>query len=55
MAFRLEEDPIGPETQELAVAELRETEENKKNGIIELKKLLEGIITKFLFNLMSDD
>ncbi|XP_046746642.1 retinaldehyde-binding protein 1 [Diprion similis] len=53
MAFRLEEDPIGPETQALALSELRETEENKKNGIEALKKLLEDDKTLF-FNTEDD-
>ncbi|XP_015509823.1 retinaldehyde-binding protein 1 [Neodiprion virginianus] len=53
MAFRLEEDPIGPETQALALSELRETEENKKNGIEALRKLLEGDKTLF-FNTEDD-
>lgn len=41
MSFTLEEGPISPETKAVAVKELRETEENVKNGIETLKKLLE--------------
>uniref|UniRef100_A0A0C9R812 CLVS1_1 protein n=1 Tax=Fopius arisanus TaxID=64838 RepID=A0A0C9R812_9HYME len=41
MAFRLEPGPLNQETKALAVKELRETEENIKNGIEALRKLLE--------------
>ena len=43
MAFQLEEvGPIDEESKALAIKELRETEENVKNGIAALRKLLEG-------------
>ena len=41
MAFELELQPPGPEAKAVALKELRETEENVKQGIIELKKFLE--------------
>ncbi|XP_063976355.1 clavesin-1 [Diachasmimorpha longicaudata] len=41
MAFQLEAGPLNEETKALAVKELRETEENVKNGIEALRKLLE--------------
>ncbi|XP_012252228.2 retinaldehyde-binding protein 1 [Athalia rosae] len=53
MAFKLEEGPIGSDTLALAVAELRETEENKKNALAELKKLLEADKTLY-FNTEDD-
>jgi len=53
MAFKLEQDPIGPECQAVALKELRETEENVKNGITALKKLLEEDATLF-FNTDDD-
>lgn len=40
--FRLETEPPGPEAQEIAELELRETEDRVKQAIEELKKLLRG-------------
>lgn len=42
MSFEIETGPIDEETKAVAVKELRETEENVKNGIEALRKLLEG-------------
>lgn len=42
MSFAIELDPPGPEARALAEKELRETEENVKNGIETLRKYLEG-------------
>lgn len=57
MSFQLEVGPLDEETKKLAEVELRETPENVKNGIANLRKLLEGklfnnynfIICFFLF------
>lgn len=42
MSFDIEKNPPGPEARALALKELRETEENVKNGIEALRKLVEG-------------
>lgn len=42
MSFDLVAGPLDEETRALAEKELRETEENVKNGIVALRKLLEG-------------
>ena len=42
MAFTLNEGPLDAETKALALKELRETDENVKNGIEKLRQLLEG-------------
>lgn len=42
MSFTLLTGPLGPEARALAEKELRETEENVKNGIKTLKKYIEG-------------
>lgn len=48
--FQLDEGPLDEETKALAVKELRETEENVKNGIQKLRKLIEGnLIFTFFF------
>ncbi|KAI4501958.1 hypothetical protein M0802_002640 [Mischocyttarus mexicanus] len=41
MSFELDEGPIDEETKALALKELRETEENKRNGIETLRKYIE--------------
>ncbi|XP_076634484.1 retinaldehyde-binding protein 1 [Colletes latitarsis] len=41
MSFELHLQPPGPEARAVALKELRETEENVKQGILELKKYLE--------------
>ena len=53
MAFELELHPPGPEAKAVALKELRETEENVKQGIIELKKYLEE--DKTIYFKTSDD
>lgn len=42
MSFEMIKHPPGPEARALAEKELRETEENVKNGIAALRKLIEG-------------
>lgn len=44
MSFELEEYPIDSDTKAVAIKELRETEENVKNGIETLRKYIEGEI-----------
>ena len=46
--FYLNEGPLDEESKALATKELRETEENVKNGIEKLRQLLEG--ETFCFN-----
>lgn len=40
--LRFELDPLSPTGKEVAVRELRETPENKKHGLEELRRLLHG-------------
>ncbi|XP_066588555.1 clavesin-1 [Prorops nasuta] len=47
MAFKLEEGPMGPEARALAEKELRETDENVKKALEELKKLLQEDTTLY--------
>jgi len=42
MSFTILTGPPGPEARDLAEKELRETEENVKNGIETLRKYIEG-------------
>ncbi|XP_012289211.1 clavesin-1 [Orussus abietinus] len=53
MAFQLEDGPITPEVKAVAEKQLRENEENMKNGIVALKKLLED--DKTLYFRTDDD
>lgn len=49
MAFQIEENVVlDAESKALALKELRETEENVKNGITALRKLLEGQCNIFI-------
>lgn len=41
--FDLQTGPLDEDSKALALKELRETDENVKNGIEQLRKLLEGI------------
>lgn len=45
MSLAIEDGPISDECKAVAVKELRETEENVKNGLEALKKLLKGNLT----------
>lgn len=44
MGLKIEIEPLSDKCKAIAKEELRENEENVKNGIVQLRKLLEGNI-----------